>query len=89
MLNSVLRSIVGTSSDRNVKRMWPLVEGVLSYEPSCVAMTDAVLRSQTALFRERLVAARTWGQMGIDARAIGPVASDTIVHSGRGRTPRL
>src|SRR4030042_4474275 len=54
MIQPVLRKILGTKNDRELKRIIPLVERVNALEPSWVKLSDAQLRAKTALFRERL-----------------------------------
>jgi preprotein translocase subunit SecA len=55
MLN-LLKKIVGTKNDRELKRLWPLVERVNACEAAVAALDDAALRARTAAFRERLQA---------------------------------
>ena len=57
MLNSILQSFFGTSSERAVKRMYPILDAVHSYEEACARMTNDELRGHTARFKERLAAA--------------------------------
>ena len=54
MLNAILKSIFGTSKERQIKRLLPLLKEVRSLESSYVAMTNDELRSQTGRLKERL-----------------------------------
>ena len=58
MINSVFTKIFGTSNERAVKRMQPMLEQISSFEPALQALTDEQLRAKTVEFRER-IAART------------------------------
>ena len=54
MLNSLVRSIFGTSSDREVKRLKPLVDAVNSHEERVSALTNDALRAETARLKGKL-----------------------------------
>ncbi len=53
-LNKVAKAIFGSSNDRYVKSLQPLVKAINALEPQFEAMTDDALRGQTAAFRQRL-----------------------------------
>ncbi len=53
-----MRSIFGTSSERNVKRLMPILQEVRDREPRFSAMTDDDLRAETARYRDRIARAR-------------------------------
>ncbi len=50
----LLDKIFGNYSDKELKRIKPLLAKIESFEPSLKAMTDDELKNQTVLFRERL-----------------------------------
>jgi preprotein translocase subunit SecA len=54
VLRGILKSIFGTSSERTVKKMMPLLNMVREREARYVRMTNDELRIQTAHFKERL-----------------------------------
>jgi len=54
MLNAVLRKILGTKHERDVKRMMPTVHAINALEPALQSLSDAELRAKTAAFRQRL-----------------------------------
>ena len=58
MFGSILKSMFGTSSDRDVKRMMPILEQIRSKEAAYARMTNDDLRAQTAVFKARLAQAR-------------------------------
>ncbi|NVO00114.1 MAG: preprotein translocase subunit SecA [Geobacteraceae bacterium] len=53
MFGALLKKIVGSKNDRELKRMWPIVEKINSMEPQLQALSDDELRGKTAQFRER------------------------------------
>ena len=58
MLSSFLKGLFGTSSERDVKRMLPVLEQIRAQEALYARMTNDELRAQTARFKERLARAR-------------------------------
>ena len=54
MLGGLAKSLFGSSNDRYVKSLNPLLAKIASFEPALQAMEDATLAHQTVLFRERL-----------------------------------
>ena len=54
MINSVIAKVFGTSNERAVKRLMPLVQQINDLEPSIVSLTDEQLREKTAEFRKRI-----------------------------------
>ncbi len=54
MLTNFLRALFGTSSDRHLKRLRPIVEQVTRLEPRYTAMTNTQLRAESGRFRGML-----------------------------------
>ena len=50
----VIDKIFGTHSDRELKRIMPLVEKIESLRPEMMALSDEALRGKTAEYRKRL-----------------------------------
>ena len=63
MFAGIAKAIFGSSNDRYVKSMQPLVRKIASFEPSLQAMSDEELANQTVLFRARLEAGETLDQL--------------------------
>ncbi|MFN3370401.1 MAG: preprotein translocase subunit SecA [Sphingomonadaceae bacterium] len=55
-LNKVAKAIFGSSNDRYVKSLGPLVRQINALEGRIEALTDAELTDQTRIFRQRLAA---------------------------------
>ena len=56
MINSVLSKVFGTSNERAVKKMQPLLDQINGLEASIVPLSDEALRGKTAEFRQRIAA---------------------------------
>src|SRR5882724_525742 len=56
LINSVLAKVFGTSNERTVKKLLPIVAQINALEPQIQALTDEQLRAKTVEFRERLAA---------------------------------
>ena len=56
MFGGLAKSLFGSSNDRYVKSLNPILAKIASFEPSLQAMSDEELSSQTVKFRARLAA---------------------------------
>jgi preprotein translocase subunit SecA len=65
MFNKAIAKVFGTSNDRALKRMLPLVQQINDLEPTIAALTDEQLREKTREFRARVAKAIE----GIDLKA--------------------
>ena len=54
MLGALVKKVIGTKNDRELKRLWPLVDEINSLEDKVAKLSDAELRARTAEFREQL-----------------------------------
>jgi len=54
MLGGLAKAIFGSSNDRYVKSLRPIVQRIATFEPTLEAMSDEALAGQTELFRGRL-----------------------------------
>ena len=54
MFTTLIRKVVGTKNDREVKRLSRLVQRINALEPEMQALTDDGIRDKTAQFRQRL-----------------------------------
>ena len=54
MFGGLAKSLFGSSNDRYVKSLNPILARIAAFEPALQAMDDATLANQTAVFRERL-----------------------------------
>jgi len=54
LLNSVIAKVFGTSNERAVKRLQPIVAQINALEPTIQALSDEDLRNKTVEFRQRI-----------------------------------
>ncbi len=72
---SFLKKLFGDYSQKEVKKVRPIMEHVLALEETYAAMDEATLRNQTALLKERLAAGETLDDILPDAFAVCREAS--------------
>jgi len=53
MFGALIKKFVGSKNERELKRMWPIVERINQLEPEMVKLSDDALRGKTAHFKER------------------------------------
>lgn len=53
MIGSLIRKVIGSKNERELKKLWPVVEKINGLEPQMQALSDEELRGRTALFKER------------------------------------
>ncbi len=54
VLDSVLTKIFGSKNERELKRLWPMVQQISALEPGIEKLSDGQLRIKTAEFQEKL-----------------------------------
>ncbi|HTK95902.1 MAG TPA: preprotein translocase subunit SecA [Terriglobales bacterium] len=54
MINTLLAKVFGTSNEREVKRLLPIVEQINAREPEMKKLSDAEMRAKTDEFRKRI-----------------------------------
>ncbi len=54
MIGTLLSKVFGTKNERELKRLWPIVEKVNSIESQISALSDELLKDKTTEFRKRL-----------------------------------
>jgi preprotein translocase subunit SecA len=54
MLSAIIKKIVGSKNERELKRLWPVVERIGALEAQISGLTDDQLRNKTFEFKERL-----------------------------------
>ncbi|WP_192036614.1 preprotein translocase subunit SecA [Halomonas sp. YLGW01] len=79
MINNLLRKVVGSKNDREVKRFGKIVSKISAMEPDFEALDDASLRAKTAEFRERLAAGETLDALLPEAFAVVREASKRVM----------
>jgi len=70
MIGSVLRKIVGSKNDRELRRLRKTVAAINALEADLQVLSDAQLRAKTAQFRARLSAGETLDDLLVEAFAV-------------------
>ncbi|AMV72974.1 preprotein translocase subunit SecA [Desulfuromonas sp. DDH964] len=70
MIGSLVRKVVGSKNDRELKRLQPIVARINSLEETMAALDDAGLRGKTVEFRARLAAGETLDDLLPEAFAV-------------------
>jgi len=53
MFGALIKKFVGSKNERELKRLWPVVERINQLEPEMVKLSDEALRGKTFEFKER------------------------------------
>jgi preprotein translocase subunit SecA len=75
----ILKKIIGTKNDREVKRLLPIVEKVNSLESGLTGLSDSQLKDKTAEFKRRLEAGETLDDLLPEAFAVVREASRRVL----------
>ncbi len=70
MLNNIVSQIFGTKNQREVKKLWPLVEEINEHFESYKDLSDEQLQAKTGEFRDRLAAGETLDEILPEAFAV-------------------
>jgi preprotein translocase subunit SecA len=70
MFGKLLKKVVGSKNDRELNRLWPLIDQINALEPKMAALSDADLAGHTPAFRERLQAGETLDDLLPEAFAV-------------------
>lgn len=70
MITSLIAKILGTSNERELKRLQPIVKEINSFEPTIKALSDSQLAEKTNYFREQLSAGKTLDDILPEAFAV-------------------
>ncbi|HXG41434.1 MAG TPA: preprotein translocase subunit SecA [Dehalococcoidia bacterium] len=65
-----LRRVIGDENERQLRKLWPLVEAINRLEPEVERLTDAELRAKTDQFRARLQDGETLDDLLPEAFAV-------------------
>ncbi|MDO4744329.1 MAG: preprotein translocase subunit SecA, partial [Clostridia bacterium] len=76
---SLIEKVVGTYSERELKRIKPVMEQVLALDDEMAAKTDAELRQMTDVFKERLKTGETLDDILPEAFAVCREASARVL----------
>ncbi len=75
----LLQKILGTHSDRELKRIYPIVDKIEALEPEIKKLTDEQLKHKTEEFKQRLQAGETLDDLLPEAFAVVREAADRVL----------
>ena len=78
---NVFQKMFGTHSEREVKRIMPLVEKIEKLRPTMIELSDEELRGKTAEYKKRLAEGETLDDLLPEAL---PCTADRRYHSASG-----
>jgi len=79
MFKSIVEKIIGTYSERELKRIIPIVDRIEAMEPEMQALSDAELRGKTDEFKKRLAQGETLDDILPEAFAVVREASGRVL----------
>jgi len=79
MLKTLVRKIVGTKNERELKRMGPIVEEINKHGPGLAALSNDQLRAKTGELRERLARGQSLDDLLPEAFAVVREASERVL----------
>jgi preprotein translocase subunit SecA len=79
MLDNLFRRLMGSPSDRELKKLQPKVAAINDLEPVVAPLTDDQLRSRTAEFHERIDQGASVDDLLIEAFATGREAAKRVL----------
>ena len=79
MLDWALRTILGSSNERELKKLRPKVDEINKLEPTMAALSDAELQAKTPYFKEKLARGATLDDIMVEAFAVCREASKRVL----------
>ncbi|MDR1684036.1 MAG: preprotein translocase subunit SecA [Elusimicrobiota bacterium] len=79
MFNYIINKIFGTKSERELKKLQPLVEQINAFEPAISALTDEGLKNKTSEFKQKLAAGAALEDLLPEAFAVVREASKRVL----------
>lgn len=75
----IFEKIAGSFNEREIKRLWPIVDKVMGLENDMKKLTDEELRGKTAEFKQRIVNGESLDDILPEAFAVVREASDRVL----------
>jgi preprotein translocase subunit SecA len=77
----LIDKVFGTHSERELKRIMPLVDAIDALKPAMHELTDQELQNKTKEFRERLAKGETLDDILVEAFAVAREATRRVIHT--------
>ena len=75
----ILNKIIGTHSEREVKRVLPIIDQIDAKEPEISALSDEELKAKTQEFKDRLEKGETLDDLLVEAFAVVREAAKRVL----------
>jgi preprotein translocase subunit SecA len=75
----LIEKVFGTHSEREIKRIIPIVDKIEALEPKYIKLTDEELKAKTAEFKNRLKNGETLDDILVEAYAIVREAAKRVI----------
>jgi len=79
MLDNLLKKLIGSKNDRELKRLWAKVQAINALEPEVAALSDAELKAKTPYFKDLLANGATLNEILPEAFAVVREASKRVL----------
>src|ERR1039457_7268258 len=79
MFGAIIKNIIGSKNERELKKLWPIVEQIGAFEPAMEKLSDDQLRSKTAQFKERFAKGESLDVLLPEAFAVCREASKRVL----------
>src|SRR5512141_3098488 len=79
MLDNILKKLIGSKNDRELKRLWARVQAINALEPGIQALSDAELKAKTPSFKDLLANGATMEEILPEAFAVAREASRRVL----------
>lgn len=79
MFNKIMQRLLGNNTERELKKMWPIVHRINDLEPALTALSDASLQEKTFEFKRRLADGETLDDILPEAFAVVREASRRVL----------
>src|SRR4030066_2604229 len=80
MITTLIKKVIGTKNDRELKRIQPLIDKINVLEPSINVLSDEQLKAKTVEFKKRLEAGETLDNILFEAFAVVREASKRVLN---------
>jgi len=77
LIGTLISKVIGTTNERELKRLWPLVAKVNAFEPEMQRLSDAELRAKTDDFRRRVKEAVQRAAPNEEVERPAPISAST------------
>ncbi len=79
MFSSIIRKFIGSKNERELKKMWPIVDKINALEASISSLSDEQLKHKTVEFKERHVQGESLDSLLPEAFAVCREASKRVL----------